>query len=69
MMDKFIYLKPALSFIMMFIGVKMLLVGSAWEIPTSVSLLVLLFTMVTAVIASMIRGHAETRLRQVKSED
>jgi tellurite resistance protein TerC len=69
MMDKFIYLKPALSFIMMFIGVKMLLVGSAWEIPTPVSLLVLLFTMVTAVIASMIRGHAETRLRQVKSED
>ncbi|EKO3368449.1 TerC/Alx family metal homeostasis membrane protein [Vibrio fluvialis] len=69
MMDKFIYLKPALSFIMMFIGVKMLLVGSAWEIPTPVSLLVLLFTMVTAVIASMIRGHVETRLRQVKSED
>ncbi|NAX23011.1 TerC/Alx family metal homeostasis membrane protein, partial [Vibrio sp. V39_P1S14PM300] len=42
MMDKFIYLKPALAFIMMFIGVKMLLVGTQWEIPTVLSLTVLL---------------------------
>lgn len=55
MMDKFIYLKPALSFIMVFIGIKMMLVGSAWEIPTAVSLLVLLATMTVAVIASIIK--------------
>ncbi|NAX31132.1 TerC/Alx family metal homeostasis membrane protein, partial [Vibrio sp. V37_P2S8PM304] len=46
MMDKFIYLKPALAFIMMFIGVKMLLVGTQWEIPTVLSLTVLSVTMV-----------------------
>ncbi|MEH0758991.1 TerC/Alx family metal homeostasis membrane protein [Vibrio sp. 16] len=64
MMDKFIYLKPALSFIMVFIGIKMMLVGSAWEIPTPVSLLVLLVTMTIAVIASVIKK----RKQQLPSE-
>ncbi|MBW3696242.1 TerC/Alx family metal homeostasis membrane protein [Vibrio sp. T187] len=53
MMDKFIYLKPALSFIMVFIGVKMLLVGTSWEIPTVISLTVLISVMSVAVIASV----------------
>ncbi|MDF9400905.1 TerC/Alx family metal homeostasis membrane protein [Vibrio sp. 1180_3] len=53
MMDKFTYLKPALSFIMVFIGIKMTLVGSEWEIPTQVSLSVLLITMSVAIIASI----------------
>lgn len=57
LMDKFIYLKPALSFIMVFIGVKMMLVGSDWEIPTLVSLLVLLLTMTIAVLASIVKGR------------
>ncbi|MDC5839702.1 TerC/Alx family metal homeostasis membrane protein [Vibrio europaeus] len=60
MMDKFIYLKPALSFIMVFIGIKMMLVGSEWEIPTVVSLLVLLTTMTIAVIASIIKQRNES---------
>ncbi|KHT47455.1 TerC/Alx family metal homeostasis membrane protein [Vibrio sinaloensis] len=64
MMDKFIYLKPALSFIMVFIGIKMMLVGSAWEIPTPVSLLVLLVTMTLAVIASVMKK----RKQQLPSE-
>lgn len=55
MMDKFIYLKPALSFIMVFIGIKMMLVGSDWEIPTLWSLMVLLTTMAIAVVASMVK--------------
>jgi len=53
MMDKFIYLKPALAFIMVFIGVKMLLVDSEWAIPTYWSLAVLISTMTIAVIASI----------------
>ncbi|MGF1755090.1 TerC/Alx family metal homeostasis membrane protein [Vibrio makurazakiensis] len=53
MMDKFIYLKPALSFIMVFIGIKMLLVGTSWEIPTFVSLGVLITVMTLAIIASI----------------
>ncbi|WP_260261699.1 TerC/Alx family metal homeostasis membrane protein [Vibrio intestinalis] len=63
MMDKFIYLKPALSFIMVFIGIKMMLVGSAWEIPTPVSLLVLLVTMTVAVIASVMKQKQQQQAR------
>lgn len=61
MMDKFYYLKLALAFIMTFIGVKMMLVGSAWAIPTPVSLGVLLLTMTIAVIASIIRDRSSTK--------
>ncbi|RJX75504.1 TerC/Alx family metal homeostasis membrane protein [Vibrio sinensis] len=61
MMEKFIYLKPALSFILVFIGIKMVLMGTAWEIPTPVSLLVLLVTMTVAVIASL---RAQRKLEQ-----
>lgn len=53
MMDKFVYLKPALSFIMIFIGIKMTLVGTEWEIPTVISLGVLVSVMTLAVIASI----------------
>lgn len=55
MIDKFIYLKPALSFIMIFIGIKMLLAGSRWEIPIYISLSVLVITMTVAVVASVIK--------------
>lgn len=55
MIDKFVYLRPALAFIMIFIGIKMLLIGTPWAIPTMVSLSVLLTTMTIAVIASIIR--------------
>ncbi|WP_100753979.1 TerC/Alx family metal homeostasis membrane protein [Vibrio salilacus] len=60
MMDKFIYLKPALSFIMVFIGIKMMLVGTDWEIPTLWSLMVLLATMTIAIVASMIKQRKQT---------
>ncbi len=55
MMDKFVYLKPALSIIMIFIGIKMMLVGSAWEIPTWLSLTFLVTVMTSAVILSMLK--------------
>lgn len=53
MMNRFVYLKPALSFIMIFIGIKMALVGSAWEIPTWISLCVIMTTMTVATFASI----------------
>ncbi|WP_163133423.1 TerC/Alx family metal homeostasis membrane protein [Agarivorans sp. Alg241-V36] len=56
MIDKFVYLRPALAVIMMFIGVKMALVGSAWAIPTAVSLAVVLLVMISAVLASVQRN-------------
>lgn len=61
MMDKLIYLKAALSFIMVFIGVKMLLVDSEWAIPTHWSLAVLVSTMTIAVIASIYAKKPATK--------
>ncbi len=61
MIDKFIYLKPALAIIMVFIGVKMLLVHTSYEIPTLVSLVVLVLVMATAVMASLWRETCSQR--------
>ncbi|NLS13312.1 TerC/Alx family metal homeostasis membrane protein [Vibrio sp. SM6] len=63
MMDKFVYLKPALSVIMIFIGIKMLLVGSEYAIPTVASLSFLLFVMTTAVIASLVSNRRKARIQ------
>lgn len=64
MIDKFIYLKPALAVIMMFIGVKMLLVGTAYEIPTIWSLSFLLIVMTTAVVASVIANKKDIEMNE-----
>lgn len=66
MLNRFVYLKPALSFIMIFIGVKMALVGSAWEIPTWVSLTTILVTMTVATVASI---YKERRQAAVAASD
>ncbi|EJG1099116.1 TerC/Alx family metal homeostasis membrane protein [Vibrio parahaemolyticus] len=63
MLDKFVYLKPALSVIMMFIGVKMLLVGTEYEIPTIWSLTFLILVMTSAVVASVYRNKENSRSR------
>lgn len=52
MLDKFVYLKPALSVIMVFIGLKMLLVETDYAIPTLWSLTFLIVVMTSAIIAS-----------------
>ncbi|HCE4655125.1 TPA: TerC/Alx family metal homeostasis membrane protein [Vibrio parahaemolyticus] len=63
MLDKFVYLKPALSVIMMFIGVKMLLVGTEYEIPTIWSLTFLILVMASAVVASVYKNKENSRSR------
>ncbi|EGR2999158.1 TerC family protein [Vibrio parahaemolyticus] len=63
MLDKFIYLKPALSVIMMFIGVKMLLVGTEYEIPTIWSLTFLILVMTSSVVASVYKNKENSRSR------
>jgi tellurite resistance protein TerC len=54
MMSKFIYLKLGLSAVLTFVGVKMLLAG-VWQMPTLVSLGVIIGILAIAVIASMVR--------------
>jgi tellurite resistance protein TerC len=57
MIHKFHYLKVALSFILSFVGVKMLLSETAWKIPTEISLLVIAATLAIAIIASLMRAR------------
>jgi len=61
MMDKFVYLKPGVAIILVFVGVKML--ASQWvKIPTALSLLVILMILAAAVALSLRRTAREARL-------
>jgi len=60
MLDKFVYLKPGISFILIFVGLKMLLSG--WfHVPTLLSLGVIVTTLALAVVLSLRRTPRETR--------
>jgi TerC family integral membrane protein len=61
MLDKFVYLKPGVAFILVFVGVKMTL--SAWiHIPTMLSLAVIVITLALAVGLSLRHSAREERL-------
>ena len=61
MLDKFVYLKPGVAFILVFVGSKMTISG--WfEIPTALSLGVIVLTLATAVGLSLRRSAREARL-------
>ncbi|MCX7626380.1 MAG: TerC family protein [Candidatus Sumerlaeaceae bacterium] len=53
----FYYLKIALSAILSFVGVKMLLADTAWKIPTHVSLWVIVCLLTVAIAASWLRAR------------
>jgi len=60
MLDKFVYLKPGVAFILVFVGLKMTL--SAWvHVPTALSLAVIVLTLAAAVGFSIRRSARETR--------
>lgn len=60
MMDKFVYLKPALSFILAFVGTKML-IADFYKIPIVISLLMILTALVSAILASIYRSKKEEK--------
>jgi tellurite resistance protein TerC len=61
MLDKFVYLKPGVAFILVFVGLKMTLSG--WiHIPTALSLAVIMLTLATAVGLSLRRTARESRI-------
>jgi tellurite resistance protein TerC len=61
MMDRFVYLKPGVALILMFVGLKMTL--SAWvHVPILLSLGVILITLIGAVLLSLRRSAQEARL-------
>jgi tellurite resistance protein TerC len=53
--ERFVYLKPALSFVLMFVGVKMLIVDF-YKVPIPLSLGIIIGILVAAVLASMWKG-------------
>jgi tellurite resistance protein TerC len=60
MLDRFVYLKPGVALILVFVGVKMAL--SAWvHISILVSLAVIVLTLATAVVLSLARTAREAR--------
>jgi tellurite resistance protein TerC len=62
MLDKFVYLKPGISFILIFVGLKMLLSG--WfHVPTLLSLGVIVTTLALAVVMSLRRSAREAGAR------
>jgi tellurite resistance protein TerC len=61
MLDKFVYLKPGVAFILIFVGLKMTLSG--WiHIPTLLSLAVIVTTLALAVALSLRRSAQEARM-------
>jgi tellurite resistance protein TerC len=61
MLDRFVYLKPGVAFILVFVGSKMTLSG--WfHIPTPISLAVIVTTLAIAVVLSLRRGGQDTGL-------
>jgi tellurite resistance protein TerC len=57
-MDKFVYLKLGLSAILGFVGTKML-ATEVYKVPATVSLLVVVGILATAVVASVLRNRRE----------
>ncbi|MGF1725004.1 TerC family protein [Photobacterium nomapromontoriensis] len=53
MLTRFCYLRPALAFILSFIGIKMLLMETSYAIPTPVSLAVIVLSISAAIIGSL----------------
>jgi len=60
MLDRFVYLKPGVALILVFVGGKMAV--SAWlHVPTAVSLAIVLLTLASAVGLSLLRSAREAR--------
>jgi predicted tellurium resistance membrane protein TerC len=60
MIDKFVYLKPGVALILIFVGLKMTL--SAWiHLPTLLSLAVIVVILTAAVVLSLRRSAREAR--------
>ena len=55
-MDMFVYLKAGISFILAFVGVKML-IADHYPIPVHISLMVIVFVLATAIITSLATGQ------------
>jgi tellurite resistance protein TerC len=61
MLDRFVYLKPGVAFILVFVGLKMTLSG--WiQIPTALSLAVIVVALGSAIALSIRHSYRQARL-------
>ena len=61
MLDRFVYLKPGVAFILVFVGLKMTLSG--WiQIPTALSLAVIVVALGSAIALSLRHSYRQARL-------
>ncbi len=58
--DKFYYLQAALSVILTYVGVKMV-IADLYKIPTTMSLLVILSVLALSIVASILKSNAKQR--------
>jgi tellurite resistance protein TerC len=64
MMDKFVYLKPSVALILVFVGIKM--TGSHWfKIPITVSLAVIVGVLAAGIVLSLIKSRRDERAEQM----
>lgn len=61
-LELFVYLKFGVSFILFFVGGKMIAAVSGYHIPISVSLSVILATLIVAVVASIVFGKRHQKV-------
>jgi len=64
LIHKFYYLKMGLSVLLVFVGIKMLLMHH-YKIPTAISLGIILLILGTSVVASIIRAKRLEKKEQV----
>lgn len=69
MVHKFHYLKLGLSVVLTFVGVKMLLIETAYKIPTGISLLVVVGVIAISIIASLLRPLPPTEQHTLPVQD
>jgi len=62
-MDRFIYLKAGLATVLVYVGIKMLLGGAGYKIPTLVSLGVIALTLTVSIVLSLRATTPEERDR------
>ncbi len=56
-MDRFHYLKYGLAAVLIFVGAKMLMSETAWEVPIVWSLVIIVGLLAAAIVASLLRPH------------
>ncbi|TSA51840.1 MAG: DUF475 domain-containing protein, partial [Sphingobacteriales bacterium] len=55
MVNRFSFLQQGISFVLMFIGIKMLLVIFDWHIPTEFSLVIIILMLSSSIVFSLLK--------------